>query len=139
MIEKLSASEFLSLLRPALARKVFRELQSRFDSNGTSGDMNADEGQISEVSDGKSRLSPQTLFRCPPRILKLPLATEVRQENQFWSLSDAESHLVRLGFGPAFSFEQHKSLGQVERSFRIAEAEARLNEKLRRILPVTML
>lgn len=100
--------------------------------------MNTEQGQVIDINDGKSRTNPQIPFRNPPRILKLPLATEVRQEVNFSSMTDAESHLIRLGFGPAFSFEQHKSLEQLDRSFRIAEAEARLNEKLRRILPITM-
>ncbi len=100
--------------------------------------MNASEGQILEINDGKDRTNPSIQFTVPPQVLKLPLATEVRQEIDFRNMTDAESHLIRLGFGSAFSLEQHKSLTQIDRSFRIDEAEARLNEKLRRILPVTM-
>ncbi len=70
--------------------------------------------------------------------MKLPLASEVRQEISLGEMTDAESHLIRLGFGPKFSIEQHQSLDQIARSFRIDEAQTRLNDKLRRILPVTM-
>ena len=100
--------------------------------------MNANEGQVTEINDGKSRSNPQTAFANPPAILKLPLTSEVRQEINLGEMTDAESHLMRLGFGPAFSLDQHKGLDQIARSFRIDEAQGRLNEKLRRILPDTM-
>lgn len=100
--------------------------------------MNTNQGQIIEIYDGESRTNPQSAFTNPPRILKLPLATEVRQEINFGSMTDAESYLIRLGFGSAFSLDQHKSLDQIDRSFRIDEAQNRLNEKLRRIFPMTM-
>lgn len=100
--------------------------------------MNTNQGQVIEINDGKSRTNPQVPFTNAPQVLKLPLATEVRQEINFGSMTDAESHLIRLGFGPAFSLDQHKGLDQIARSFRIDEAQDRLNEKLRRILPVTM-
>jgi predicted ATP-dependent endonuclease of OLD family len=100
--------------------------------------MTANQGQIKEINDGRTRSNPQSPFTSPPHVLKLPLATEVRQEINFGNMTDAESHLIRLGFGPEFSLEQHKSLDQIARSFRIDEAQTRLNEKLRRILPLTM-
>lgn len=100
--------------------------------------MTASQGEVTEIVDGQTRRHPKTPFAKPPAILKLPLATEVRQEINFGSMTDAESHLVKLGFGSAFSLEQHKSLDQIARSFRIDEAQARLNDKLRRILPKAM-
>lgn len=100
--------------------------------------MNVDQGLISDIKDGNSRTNPNIPFTNPPQVLKLPFVTEVRQEINLGDMTDAESHLIRLGFGVAFSLEQHKSLAQIDRSFRIDEAQARLNEKLRRILPQTM-
>ncbi|MEX1028171.1 MAG: AAA family ATPase [Candidatus Paceibacterota bacterium] len=99
--------------------------------------MTATQGKIIEINVGRTRSEPQSAFN-PPHLLKLPLATEVRQEINFENLTDAESHLIRLGFGREFSLEQHKSLDQIARSFRIDEAESRLNEKLHRILPKAM-
>ena len=100
--------------------------------------FNTPQGQVTEIADGKTRVNPQVPFTNPPRILKLPLPTEVRQEINLGEMTDAESQLIKLGFGPEFTLEQHKGLDQISRSFRIDEAQHRLNEKLRRILPSTM-
>ena len=100
--------------------------------------MNTAQGQIKEILDRGSSTNPQIPFSNPPQILKLPLLTEVRQEINFGSMTDAELHLIRLGFGSEFSLEQHKGLDQTARSFRIDEAQERMNEKLRRILPTRM-
>jgi len=100
--------------------------------------MTRNQGQITDINDGQTRSTPQCPFSNPPHILKLPLTTEVRQEISVGNMTDAESHLIRLGFGPEFSLEQHNGLEQIDRSFRVSEAEDRLNEKLRQILPKTM-
>ena len=99
--------------------------------------MNAPGGRVIEINDGKTRTNPETHFT-PPAILKLPLPTEVREQIDLGAMTDAESHLVRLGLGPAFSVDSHKNLAPASRSLRIAQAEEKLNENLSRTLPVTM-
>lgn len=100
--------------------------------------MNTAKGNIFEIQIGTSRTMVEAPFASPPQILKLPLATEVRQEINFGDMNEAEDYLVGLGFGAGFSLDQHKNLDQINRSFRVSEAEERLNAKLRQILPVTL-
>lgn len=100
--------------------------------------MNTIYGQITEIKKGEFRSNQQSDFLNPPKILKLPLASKVRQEINFGKMTDSESNLIRLGFGPEFSLEQHNNLDQINRSFRVNEAQDRLNDKLRQILPKTM-
>ncbi|MHB0960112.1 MAG: ATP-dependent nuclease [Pirellulaceae bacterium] len=95
-------------------------------------------GTITEIRDGNGLSNPQIQFNNPPTVLKLPLATEVGQEIKLDNLSEAESDFIRLGFGSAFSFEQHTSISPVDRSFRVREAETKLNMKLREVVPVAM-
>jgi predicted ATPase len=100
--------------------------------------LNNSRGHVIEINNGTTRQNPQVPFTNPPAILKLPLATEVRQEISLGDMTDAESQLIKLGFGPEFTLDQHKGLDQIARSFRVDEAQHRLNEKLRWILPSTM-
>lgn len=73
-----------------------------------------------------------------PDVLFLPLHSELREAIDLSAMTDAESHLIRLGFGNAFSIAQHKAMTEIARSFRINEGEEKLNSRLKQILPPTM-
>lgn len=91
-----------------------------------------------DTHDANSTVKRNLPFKIPVTILRLPLATEVRQEVDLGKMNDSEKYLMQLGFGAAFSLDQHKSLDQITRSFRIDEAQNRLNEKLRQVIPPTL-
>lgn len=100
--------------------------------------MNLSEGQVTKIEYRGSVVNTRATFTCRPRILKLPLTSEVSQEINLGTMTEAEIQLIRLGFGAGFSFEEHQRLSPVDRAFRIRHAETLLNAKLRRILPQTM-
>ncbi|WP_417389749.1 ATP-dependent nuclease [Gimesia sp.] len=93
---------------------------------------------ITSIIDGNDEINNPFPFRDNPNILMLPQKSNVREEIQIKSMTDAECNLLQLGFGPAFSFSQHASLSMIDRAFRIREAEDKLNSRLQEILPVSM-
>ncbi len=101
--------------------------------------LTVDHGSIHEVRkvDKTTSVSP-TPFKGPPKVIRLPLESEVRQEVDLKSMSPAESELLRIGFGSEFSLTQHQSVEQGHRTFRVRDAEDRLNERLKHVFPRTM-
>lgn len=101
--------------------------------------LTMDHGSIHEVIRAdKGKTIPATPFKGSPQILRLPLETEVRQEVDLEAMTSAESELLRIGFGPEFNLSQHQSVNAGDRSFRVRDAEDKLNERLKHIFPNTM-
>jgi len=126
------------------AQKIQRQIQPQNPADPGSQivvarKLTLDHGSIYEVinADKTSRISP-TPFNAPPKILRLPLETEVRQGVDLEAMTSAESELLRIGFGPEFNLSQHQSVNEVDRTLRVREAEDRLNEHLKCIFPNTM-
>lgn len=95
-------------------------------------------GQVREILSGSVRSNLEIPLRNAPAVVKLPPASEVRQELNLHELTEAESQLLRLGFGSGFTVAQHTSIDPRTRSFRITNAERHLNDKLAQIFPSTM-
>jgi hypothetical protein len=100
--------------------------------------MNANVGQIVLITAPSGKTNPNAQFNPTIAVLKLPLESEVRQQIEFVNMNEAEDHFIRFAFGSGFTLDKHKSNIQVDRAFRIREAEANLNGRLQKILPSTM-
>ena len=73
-----------------------------------------------------------------PQVKVLPLNDDVRDTINFNQMNQAESTLVKLGFGDNFTFEHHKSYREQTRTTRVGNAEYKLNRMLDTMLPRTM-
>ncbi len=100
--------------------------------------MTVHDAKIILVESSNGRSNPSVNFASTVSVLKLPLESEVKQEINLGQMNEAEEQLLRLAFGNGFSLQQHKSDLDIDRSFRIREAEEKLNDRLRSILPTTM-
>lgn len=93
---------------------------------------------VLEVKKVDSSEKPNARVAELPSILRLPLECEVGEAIQLGTPNPAERHLLLLGFGPAFNLKQHADVDETERSFRVRDAEDRLNARLSEIMPVSM-
>ena len=102
--------------------------------------VNADKtaAQRVRLQKGSSKQSMSGNLKKPPRILRLPPDTFVREQIDLRKPSKAEQRLLELGFGSEFTLQQHGNLKPMRRSSRIRKAEERLNAHLRKVFPVAM-
>jgi hypothetical protein len=73
-----------------------------------------------------------------PQFRMLPLATEIKDTIDFTNMNEAESSLVKLGFGENFTFEHYRSFRENTRANQVGSAEAKLNRLLDKVLPSAM-
>ncbi len=93
---------------------------------------------ILEARIGNTKPHAQGNWGCFPQVLSLPLQSEVRPKVEFGSLTEAEKHLLWLGFGGKAAIRQLSTLDDLSRAIRIDAATTLLNERLLQLLPLAM-
>jgi hypothetical protein len=92
--------------------------------------------QLKELKRGDGRASGS--LQRHPTVLSLPLDARLREVIDLSKMNPAERDFANLAFGGQFTIHQYLSLNEVARSFRVKEAEERLNLRLKQILPSSM-
>lgn len=91
--------------------------------------------KVRHIERNGGQVSTGVRFQHPPQVVCLPLDTQVKELVNLGQLTDAEERLLKLGFGPAFNLQQHEALTIGRRVGRVSDAQHRLNDRLRELLP----
>lgn len=95
--------------------------------------------EIVSVTRGTESIAIQN-YRAPtlPAVVVVREDSPIRNEIDFKKMSVAEDRLIRLGFGSQWSVDHYKSLNPLNRSSLVSQAEERLNERMKALLPTAL-
>lgn len=120
--------------RPALPANLLRSMAVEFEF-----DKDKTTSRVQEArSETGTVLTISFSYQSPFRVISLPPKEPIRDHFYFTSPNASERHLLRLAFGADSPHEDLLRLSPTQFTRRLTTAEAKLNERVRDILPPSL-
>lgn len=99
--------------------------------------LTSNQGVIKEVLHGENRVVTSRPFG-KIKLTRLPLDSEIRQQIRLSEATPVEKSFLKMAFGKGFTYKQHMSQDEFDRSLRLKEGEEVLNQKIETFLPKSL-